>query len=239
MLEPTKEILSELKQRWRLALAGTRYENLLDADLYVKFGHTSMEARNTQFEYDVEKKTYRTSTGRPIPEAEIAAAVAFYEAKMKIGFHLVRGEDVDAVDEWEQEARLNTKDLYSTMVALAEGGWDMMGPRQWGRAGGFIGAQYRYIDEQSERARRGIIPVEALNSIAPKIVNTGYIIYSNSHRETVLESGEFTQERRVHSPKPCDDCQHESDLGWQRIGTLRLLGDSRCRQNCRCSYEYR
>jgi hypothetical protein len=58
-------------------------------------------------------------------------------------------------------------------------------------------------------------------------------------REQAIVSG-FTHERRVHqgSDAPCLGCEAQRDLGWQPIGTLKAIGDSPCRTNCHCHYEY-
>lgn len=50
----------------------------------------------------------------------------------------------------------------------------------------------------------------------------------------------ITQERRVLGvAEHCVDCVEYAGRGWQPLGSLPVLGDSRCLVNCRCTFEYR
>jgi hypothetical protein len=48
------------------------------------------------------------------------------------------------------------------------------------------------------------------------------------------------QERRLmDSTHPCTVCPQQAALGWQPLGTLKAIGDSPCREGCRCHFEFR
>jgi hypothetical protein len=50
----------------------------------------------------------------------------------------------------------------------------------------------------------------------------------------------LTSERRVLGAlDSCADCLDQAALKWQPIGTLADIGDSVCRTNCKCHFEYR
>jgi hypothetical protein len=58
-------------------------------------------------------------------------------------------------------------------------------------------------------------------------------------RQRMTRDG-FTSERRVLGAlDSCSDCLDQATLKWQPIGTLADIGDSVCRTNCKCHFEYR
>lgn len=59
-------------------------------------------------------------------------------------------------------------------------------------------------------------------------------------RSDVAKAQGKTEERRVlGAAEHCADCIVEAAKGWQPIGTLRRIGDSKCKTNCHCRFEYR
>jgi len=59
-------------------------------------------------------------------------------------------------------------------------------------------------------------------------------------RGDVAKAAGKTEERRVLGVADhCADCVAEAGKGWQPIGSLRAIGDSLCKTNCHCRFEYR
>lgn len=59
-------------------------------------------------------------------------------------------------------------------------------------------------------------------------------------RGDVAKAAGKTEERRVLGVADhCSDCVVEAAKGWQPIGSLRAIGDSLCKTNCHCRFEYR
>jgi hypothetical protein len=75
--------------------------------------------------------------------------------------------------------------------------------------------------------------------------NSAWTAASAVHRQSVIQSGRFTEERRYHQrpasqDHPCGTCKAESDKGWVPVGMLRTIGDSECLGNmCDCFFVYR
>lgn len=68
-----------------------------------------------------------------------------------------------------------------------------------------------------------------------------YASAQNVARSKVGRSGSFDEERRVHlgHDEACPVCDEATARGWQPIGSLPEIGDSYCRGNCHCFFEYR
>lgn len=89
-------------------------------------------------------------------------------------------------------------------------------------------------------------------AIAPPMTVTQFIARAESYgasvwssaqeiaRATYSRNGVFTEEHRVlGDAEHCEDCVTYSAMGWMPIGVLPAIGDSSCRINCACWFEYR
>ena len=64
--------------------------------------------------------------------------------------------------------------------------------------------------------------------------------FEEMRRRYERTSNGMTLERRIlGAADHCDDCLEAAALGWQPIGTLPAIGDSRCMTNCHCEFDYR
>jgi hypothetical protein len=101
-------------------------------------------------------------------------------------------------------------------------------------------AQLTYLADFKAEILDGSQPVDGtLSARAAMYASAAWGVAQGIGREHAIASG-HTHERRVHqgSDAPCPGCEEQRDRGWQPIGTLKAIGDSPCRTNCHCHYEY-
>jgi hypothetical protein len=101
-------------------------------------------------------------------------------------------------------------------------------------------SQLTYLDDFKAEILDGEQQVDGtLAARAAMYASAAWGVAQGIGREQAIASG-HTHERRVHqgSDAPCPGCEEQRDLGWQPIGTLKAIGDSPCRTNCHCHYEY-
>ncbi len=61
------------------------------------------------------------------------------------------------------------------------------------------------------------------------------------NRKRLIRMGDYIEERRIHGKLKddmCDVCREAVAAGWQPIGTLPRIGDSPCKGNCHCYFQY-
>jgi hypothetical protein len=113
-----------------------------------------------------------------------------------------------------------------------------------------IQVQHQYFD----RFHTDVTILPATPSLSPEEVmsakqfaaraelygNTGWTAPQNVLRKRQRPTG--TLERRVHTREDahhwCETCDVQTGMGWCIPGVLREIGDSECRGNCDCAYQY-
>lgn len=142
--------------------------------------------------------------------------------------------------EWQTAMREEIKAMHLNTSMAAHGGRAQMTQADWGRAGQQIRTQYEYLDKFAKDIASGKQPLDGR-------LNTRAQMYGEAARGTheqekrrMADNGGLTEERRLlHAKESCVDCLTYAGYGWQPIGTLPRIGDSRCRTNCRCTFTYR
>lgn len=189
------------------------------------------------FQWSQARRRY-LKNGRAVPEKRlrealddvIAAAKARVDA---LGDKLANG-DVGAFIALREEIRNG----HRAAALLANGGTLSASVR--GKLGVAVKRQYKYLDEF-------LAALEDRTAGSPKRVLARAKLYLDAVRGTYQQmvrvretDAGLTEERRILSPaEHCNDCIAASQQGWQPIGTLPQIGDSACRVNCRCHFEYR
>lgn len=149
---------------------------------------------------------------------------------------LTRGEL--SVGLWQSQMEQAVKDLHLAATAAAKGGFGSMTQRDYGLAGARIRFHYERLDVFARMIEEGRMTAGAIRARAGLYAAAGLGVYENGRREAAR--GVMTQERRVlGAAEHCGVCVEEASKGWQAIGTLRRIGDSPCRANCRCRFRFR
>jgi hypothetical protein len=141
---------------------------------------------------------------------------------------------------WAEQTRSEMRRLVLQQEALGAGGWDKLGPKQFGRAGRDLRDLYGRISATAIDMQEGKISVAQALARAREYAGHARSHFFTSERETVQASstGVIVIERRViqMTGPTCADCINFWEQGWQLFGVLPPPGtDSVCRGNCRCS----
>lgn len=145
------------------------------------------------------------------------------------------------VGEWELQMREYIRVIHTNAAAIACGGWENVTPSMWGFVGSLIKKQYAYLHQFALDIQSN--PAYWLNGRL--LVRMG--MYQKAEWGTfeavlqrlALMSGKTEERAVLGDADHCPDCLDRHSQGWQPIGTLPRIGDSQCRTNCHCTFDYR
>jgi hypothetical protein len=143
--------------------------------------------------------------------------------------------------EWQAGMMREVKTLHVANAAAANGGWAQMSQSDWGHTGNLIKQQYKYLDNFATEISNGKQPLNGrLNVRADMYGKAGRGTFEETRKRYQRDSNLMEEERRIlHAAESCEDCIDAAGRGWVPIGTLPRIGQSRCKTNCACSFEYR
>lgn len=197
-----------------------------------------------EYSYDERTGRYRDiSTGRFVPATDIRAAVDTViannsKAVLDLAGKLQTGSI--SLADWQLQTAQRLKTLHVATAIAGRGGFASMTSSDYGFLGNLIKAQYQYLNQFANDIASGKQP---LNGQFVTRVN----LYVQATRGTFEDVKRWeatnqgnTQERRILGVADhCDSCTSASAKGWQPIGTLPRIGESLCKTNCKCSFEYK
>lgn len=171
--------------------------------------------------------------------AEAEKAISGVKGEMRGLALQLQGGQISA-QEWYDGMRQRLKIIHGLEASVAKGGWAQMTPSDWGAVGAITKQQYKYLNNFTLQILDGTQPLDGRF-----IVRAG--MYADASRGTAEDMlrrqaaiNGYTEERRVLGVADhCQDCVDAANQGWRPIGTLPRIGDSVCRTNCHCTFEYR
>lgn len=200
-------------------------------------------AKQSRFLWNPTTKRYIDSkTGRFVGSSQIRAAIdtALQKSTREMA---ALGEQLRAgqigLDEWREAMRAEIKAQHLASAAAARGGFAQMSQADYGRVGGQVARQYRYLNGFVEDIKQGL-PFDGtfvnrvkLYAQAPRTT------YESTARSVADDSG-ATEERNVLGfADHCDECVGLTNDGWVEIGTMPPPGRRQCGNNCKCRMAYR
>lgn len=197
-----------------------------------------------RYSYDSRVHRYRDlRTGRFVdwnrvvrPAVERALDTLAYEIR-ELGRQAGAGQ-IDALT-FQDAMKQKLKIAHLMSYALAKGGWAQMTSEDFGRVGRELRRQYNYLRRFQADVAAGKLSEGQAAYRAALYARAAYATYENARRLEMQRVG-FTEERRRRTAKEsCPDCIEYARRGWQPIGTLPPIGESKCIVNCRCYFEYR
>lgn len=199
------------------------------------------------YSFDTRVARYRSSeSGRYVARRDIAglldAQVNSAETRL--------GDIVTAL----HEGRLSASTYQSTMrdelrrlhlqnAALGAGGFEQLGPREFGRTGGLLRDDYQRLTHLADGVANGEVTLpQALNRVRGYIGNAR-INFWEADRDAARMAGNSSgmaslMIRDLGASEHCSSCTDYHSQGWQY--DLPVPGtQSECGSHCRCSARYR
>jgi hypothetical protein len=142
--------------------------------------------------------------------------------------------------EWQTAMRDNMRAMHRNTAMAAKGGREQMTQADWGRVGRELRYQYGKLDEFAKQIATGDAKLDGrLNWRAKLYGEASRGTHELEKRAIAAQGGQTQERRRIHAKESCVDCLTYAGMGWQPIGTLPRIGDSRCHTNCKCTFEFR
>lgn len=190
------------------------------------------------FQWSTSRRRYLDAKGKLVSEKRVRnaldATIAAAKARIDALGEGLAASDVDAILALRAEIRAG----HRAAALLAYGGTLPASMR--GRLGAAVKKQYGYLDDFLREIEGGTAgSAKRIVARAKLYMDAVRGTYQQMVRVREQAAG-MGEERRVLSPaEHCDDCVAAAKQGWQPMGTLPPIGDSACRVNCKCHFEYR
>jgi hypothetical protein len=195
------------------------------------------------FTYAVDSARYRSTTsGRFVARREIIgqldAQIRHGEqrlANLTTAYH----EGRLSASVWTEQMSTELRRLHLQSAAQGAGGWDRMTQRDFGRVGGKLQADYRYLTNFAQDIKEGRVTLpQALNRANLYAGNARTQFWAAERdRRPLPDAGMIAIERRqLSAAEHCTGCIELYGRGWQLAGTLPIPGDGStpCRSNDKC-----
>jgi hypothetical protein len=141
---------------------------------------------------------------------------------------------------WQASMMQAVKAVHLVAVAVAHGGWNQLDQSDFGWVGSQIKPQYQWLARFSVEVSTGKQPLDGTATARAQMYAAAA---RSTHREAqrrIAAQRAVGEERRVLGQADhCRDCLSQAKLSWQPFGTLKRIGDSTCRSNCRCHFDFR
>lgn len=203
----------------------------------------TFESVRSAFRWDRKLQRYRlASSGQFVRQTAVKRALlrvvdASKDVVGRLGASVAEGSI--SISEWQVRMAATVKSLQLAAHAAARGGFAALTANDFGRIGSTLRFQYSRLAAFALDIERGRISAPAIEARARLYAASANATFENGRRFGA-EVGEMTEERRVlGASEHCEDCVLEALRGWQPLGELREIGDSRCMANCRCSFRFR
>lgn len=201
-----------------------------------------MPTPTPQFEWNAALGRY-TVNGRMVPFAQIRDALESIitesrSAIREMGQGLAQG--AIPLDVWQTQMAQEIKTITLMTRAAAVGGWEQMTPSDFGSVGAELKKQYRFLEQFASDLESGATPLDGrLTNRADLYPQASRGYFEETLRGVAGDQGYTQERRRLGAADHCDDCLEYARRGWKPINTLPPIGDSVCRTNCHCEFEYR
>jgi hypothetical protein len=194
-----------------------------------------------RFTYDERTRRYRAPNGKFVTNVRgvLDATLDKSGKEVKALAQSLRDGKINLTD-FRQAMRDNIKSSHLASTALAKGGWQQMTQADMGRAGARIRREYGMLERMIQQIGAGEQRLDGtLLRRSEMYTQSARGTYHDAERVEQARRG-VSQERRVLGQADhCEDCVTAAAIGWAAIGTLPRIGESVCRVNCRCVFEFK
>lgn len=211
--------------------------------VYAASGRKVPDKYLPKYLWQPERGTYiYARSQRKVPEKYVVRAISEYADQVK---GTLRGYAQDLIDgsinvaEFQRRMADEIKSSHIAAYSVGRGGREGFTPRDFGKIGGMLRQrQYKHLDGFAQAIANGELTEAQILDRAGRYAGQVNGFYGEGFRQSAAES-EATHERRVMNPakENCPDCIEFAKAGWQPIGNLPAIGQSRCDGNCGCYFE--
>ena len=193
----------------------------------------------------VECRYHYRSNGQPVSERKMNGIVnrmrsVYDEQVQNLTKEAMEGELSKVV--YEDAMRATIKRAAISFAALGVGGLDRMTFSEYGRAGAYLGQDYRRLTTFADDLYAGNISFDQAQNRSTLYIGHQRDNYYKSRCIPQHEAGFTTIEKRTLGARVqhCPDCVSYHDQGWKLMGSFPPPGtDSVCQSACGCSLERR
>lgn len=145
------------------------------------------------------------------------------------------------VADWELAMRSVIKTNYIQQYVLAKGGLSNMTQADWGRIGGYLKDQYRYLHRFAQEIAAGRLSPGQIEMRARMYMHAAREAFEKVMQMNARDVGMEEEVWVLGEAEHCQDCVGFAAQGWQPIGTFPIpgAGATQCLTNCQCHKEYR
>lgn len=189
------------------------------------------------------RQLWQSLTGQTVPSAEVLATIDAYGSEANATLEgltrqLYAGEI--SLSDWQRAVAEELKDAHLNVSMLARGGADNMGSAEYGRVGGTLKDEYRWLDRFANQIADGEVSEAQAQA---RIQQYGNATKQSYYREfdRATPPGEVL-DWVLHPGENCPDCVEMANNSPYQPGELRIYpgsGHTRCRGRCKCSLERR
>lgn len=213
------------------------------------FQHTWTMRQGSPFEWVPGAARYRDSTTKRFVKVDVVRA--WSEQSITASKDVVTAASevaVEAPASWYTTMREEIKAEYIRQYLTGIGGRNMMTPADWGRVGGMIADQYRYLANFYQEVQGGLLTQEAIAARSRMYVNSAREAFNASAHISHQVAGYSLKKWVMGQKEHCDNCPVLAGLGWVDIGfryevdgqeALPGNGATQCLTNCGCRLEFK
>jgi hypothetical protein len=142
--------------------------------------------------------------------------------------------------DWQLQMMAAVKSVHLVALAVAHGGWNQLDQSDFGWVGQRIREQYRFLADFASEIASGAQPLNGRLGVRITLYAAAARATHREAQRRIAAQRAVGEERRVLGQADhCKTCLQQARLGWQPFGTLKRIGDSECRVNCRCHFDFR
>lgn len=116
-----------------------------------------------------------------------------------------------SIGDWQESLKKEIRMIYNSSAAIGKGGWDQMGPRDWGRLGTPLREQYRYLQGFAEHVATN------RDTVSLKYIKARTRLYGEGafHATTMIEAGFWFSDTLPWLPKDgSTECLNRCHCWW-------------------------
>lgn len=143
------------------------------------------------------------------------------------------------LDEWTRTMREQVKAQQIAAATVARGGEAQMSTSDYGRVGGSVANQFRYLNKFEEQIAAGLPLDGKFKQRVELYGEAARTTFEATNRDVLEEAGAGEEKNILGSADHCEECIALTLAGWQPIGRMPPPGRRQCGNRCKCRMIFR